>query len=153
MNLVVFFYATLILFSMSVLPLFMKKLSVSMSDMQVLFIISLLLTVVSLVAIVMRNEFSSTFEIAISRPMIGALILAVAFLMFLDTWPYIKALQAGADVGILLSYVRAGGTVFTALLGVYFLGEKLSPIQWMGIGFCVLGIFLILFFKAPQTPQ
>ena len=70
--------------------------------------------------------------------------------MFLDTWPYIKALQAGADVGILMSYIRAGGTVFTALLGVYFLGEKLSPMQWLGILLCVVGIALILYFKASQ---
>ena len=73
--------------------------------------------------------------------------------MFLDTWPYIKALQAGADVSILLSYVRAGGTVCTALLGVYFLGEKLSPMQWLGIGLCVIGIVLILFFKSHEKLQ
>ncbi len=150
MNLVVFIYASLILFSMSVLPLFMKQLSQAFSDMQVLFIISLLLTLVSLTFLLIRGEFSGVIEVTLSRKYFAFLILVVAFLMFLDTWPYIKALQAGADVSILLSYVRAGGTLFTALLGVYILGEKLTPHQWVGILLCVCGIVLILLFKHPE---
>jgi EamA domain-containing membrane protein RarD len=140
------------MFSMSVLPLFMKQLSSSLTDMQILFIISFILAAFSFLVLCLRNEIGGTFNAIITKQHVGLLIIVAAFLMFLDTWPYIKALQAGADVGILLSYVRAGGTVFTALLGVYFLGEKLSPVQWLGILFCILGIILILFFKAPQKP-
>ncbi|MEM9469666.1 MAG: EamA family transporter [Pseudomonadota bacterium] len=151
MNLTVFFYATLILFSMSVLPLFMKQLSGQFSDMQLLFAISSVLALFSFCFLIFRNEFSGIFEIIALKQSLGILLLIVAFLGFLDTWPYIKALQAGADVGVLLSYVRAGGTVFTALLGVYFLGEKLSLMQWVGIAFCVVGIALILFFKTPDS--
>lgn len=153
MNLIAFLYGTLILFSMSIMPLFMKQLSSSLLGMQVLFVISLILTIVSLGIIYFRGEFVSTFDVIFTKSNIGVLILLIAFLMFLDTWPYIKALQQGADVGILLSYVRAGGTVFTALLGVYFLDEKLTPVQWAGIVFCVVGIALILLFKAPETQQ
>jgi len=152
-NLIAFLYGTLILFSMSIMPLFMKQLSSSLLGMQVLFVISLILTIVSLGIIYFRGEFVSTFDVIFTKSNIGVLILLIAFLMFLDTWPYIKALQQGADVGILLSYVRAGGTVFTALLGVYFLDEKLTPVQWAGIVFCVVGIALILLFKAPETQQ
>ncbi len=153
MNLTVFIYATLILFSMSVLPLFMKQLSASISDVQLMFLMSSILAVGSLAVLSFRGEFVSTIDVVFTKKSVGLLLLIVTFLMFLDTWPYIKALQAGADVSILLSYVRAGGTVCTALLGVYFLGEKLTPMQWVNISLCVIGIICVLLFKAPETPQ
>jgi drug/metabolite transporter (DMT)-like permease len=34
--------------------------------------------------------------------------------------------------------------VMTALLALVFLGEKISPLRWMGIGVIVVGIFLLV---------
>ena len=71
---------------MSVLPLFMKKLSSSFTDMQLLFLISLLLTVVSLAFLIMRGELNGVLQVTFSKTHIGFLVLFVAFLMFLDTF-------------------------------------------------------------------
>ncbi len=131
--------------------MFMKSISSHLSDVQVLFCTSLAILLLSGTILVARNELLGTVSVILENKYLGIFVLLVAFFMLVDTWAYVRALQAGADVGVLLGYVRAGGTVFTAILGVYFLGEKVNPIQWAGIALCVVGIFLILVFKSGEV--
>lgn len=139
----VFLYANLILFSMSVAPIFMKKLSISLSAFQIAFSISLVTLLISGSIIIAQNNLSNSIK-ALFDLKILLLVFVIGVFAFIDLYAYGSALQKGANIGVLLSYVRAGGTVLTALLAIYFLGDKLTAIQWSGVFVCVLGITLIL---------
>lgn len=54
---------------------------------------------------------------------------------------YFKAMQVGP--ASLVSAVDKFSFIFTIILAVAFLGEKLSGTQWIGCGFMVLGLYLV----------
>lgn len=54
---------------------------------------------------------------------------------------YFKAMQGGP--ASLVSAIDKFSLIFTIILAVAFLGEKLSAIQWIGCGFMVLGLYLV----------
>ena len=128
---------------MSVAPLFMKTLSSSLSAIQITFGVSIVTLFISGAALAINNNLGSVGKV-VTDPKLLLFLFIVGFFAFLDLFAYGAALKKGADVGVLLAYVRAGGIVMTAILGFMIFGEKLSLSQWIGIFLCVVGLTMIV---------
>lgn len=48
-------------------------------------------------------------------------------------------------------YVNSGIVIFSALFGVYFLGERPNKLTWVALGVIVLGVALLSFGKVQST--
>jgi multidrug transporter EmrE-like cation transporter len=66
------------------------------------------------------------------RMFIGVLCYGISFLIWIKVLVLYELSFARPFVGI--------GYVITALLALFFLGEKISPARWLGIGLIVAGI-------------
>ena len=144
MTLIAFIYANVILFAMSVAPIFMKNLSGILTGYQVAFVVSFMTFIVSGIVLAFQNNLISTVKEALEYKVLFFAFL-IGFLAFLDLFAYAIALQKGASVGVLLGYVRVGGTILTAILGYYIFKEKLDWIQTIGIAVSCIGLFLVLY--------
>jgi len=143
MPLTAFIFANIILFSMSVSPIFMKKLSLLLTAYQIAFIVSFVTLIISAVVLIVQNNFLNTAKILIDGRVILLAIL-IGGLGFIDLFAYAIALQKGSDVGVLLGYVRVGGTILTAMLGYMIFSEKLVWTQVIGIVLSCIGLFLVV---------
>ena len=56
-------------------------------------------------------------------------------------WCYFRALQVGDAARV--APLDKLSVVLVALLGVSFLGERLAPVNWLGIGLMALGAWCV----------
>lgn len=128
---------------MSFAPLFMKGVSGNTGTIVVAFWIYAFAALGALGLAVARGQAGDLLAPLQSPPITGAL-LVIALFYAIDIWAYVSALKHGADVGVMLAYVRVGGTIATAILGIVVFGERLSLWQWAGIALAATGIIMLL---------
>jgi uncharacterized membrane protein len=89
------------------------------------------------------EEFNDFFNINFILSLISnKYIITGLSCYFIATLMWIVALSR-LDVS-LLSPLGSLAFVFTAILALIFLGEKISSVRWLGISLVVLGTFLLL---------
>ena len=90
---------------------------------------------VVVVAVAYRNTLTLPSKGALTALIAGALgTLGYAFLVF--------SLEAGGPTAIVIP-LTALYPVITAILAVFILGEKLTPIQYLGVALAVAAVILI----------
>jgi len=123
----------------------MKKVTgSSLSAYQIAFGISFVSLTISGSVLIYQNQLMNTAKIVLDNHLY-VLILLLGLLAFVDLFFYSKALQEGAPVGVLMSYIRVGATIAVAILGYFVFAEKLSVIQWAGIALACIGLSMILY--------
>lgn len=146
MSLMGLFYASLSLICLSVVPVFMKKLSVEMSSMNIIFTTSFFTMLMAGIVLLFNDGVKGLYIFSIDYSLL-IFALIVSCLFFIDLFSYSSALKAGMPIGILLGYIRAGATVLTALLGIWLFKEKLTFMQWVGVALSCVGVICILAFS------
>jgi|GEM_PF-4258869 len=143
MNLHAIFYATICAICLSIAPVFMKKISAEVSALNAVFLISLVTTFLAAIGLLFFEETSETIQGWTNKTLLF-FVLAISIVFFIESISYVKALQEGAPIGLLLVYIRTGAMVATPILGIILFQEKITPYQWIGIGLATASIFFIL---------
>jgi drug/metabolite transporter (DMT)-like permease len=143
MNLSTIIFATICTLCLSIAPIFMKKLSIETSSINAVFIITLFTLILATIGLFLFETKDSVVQSWTNETiLLFASIVAVVF--FIEALAYVKALQTGVGIGILLVYIRTGAMMITPILGILIFQEKITPWQWVGIGLATISIFFIL---------
>uniref|UniRef100_B8HVA5 Small multidrug resistance protein n=1 Tax=Cyanothece sp. (strain PCC 7425 / ATCC 29141) TaxID=395961 RepID=B8HVA5_CYAP4 len=107
-----------------------------------------LFTILLIIATVGLNTFAQTFlKLGSGLASLNSYLIAGVLAYGLSTVSYVYVLK---HLNLSVAYpVIIGLTIFTTTIaGGYLLGEKISLIQWTGVGLMLSGLFAICFWKA-----
>lgn len=99
-----------------------------------------------LVTVVLNTLAQALLKLGSGQSLLNLYLLGGVLVYGLSTVLYILVL---GKLNLSLAYPLVIGltVIFTALVGSFFLGEKVMPVQWLGMGLMLSGISAIAFGK------